>query len=213
MEAEGGILIMRKLTFLLSLMPLAITLPTHAQDEYDYQSVPVALQSADLQDDDSDGVINERDLCPGTPLESELDNDGCGQYVKSSEKMQIRVLFANDSDEINPVFRKQISDMASFLKEYPSTSIELQGYASKTGTSQHNFELSQRRAENVRNLLINFGITPERLRIVGFGDTQLAYQGSDEVSHAMNRRVTATVVGYKGNVKKEWTIFTALPKS
>ncbi|MEF1338845.1 OmpA family protein, partial [Vibrio rotiferianus] len=153
------------------------------------------------------------DLCPGTPLESELDNDGCGQYVKSSEKMQIRVLFANDSDEINPVFRKQISDMASFLKEYPSTSIELQGYASKTGTSQHNFELSQRRADNVRNLLINFGITPERLRIVGFGDTKLAYQGSDEVSHAMNRRVTATVVGYKGNVKKEWTIFTALPKS
>ncbi len=182
-------------------------------DEYDYIPTPIADQSADHMDDDGDGVINHRDLCPGTPEGSELDNDGCGEYAKSSQKMQIRVLFANDSDAINPIFAKQISDLADFLKEYPSTSIELQGYTSITGTDEYNLDLSKRRAENVRQELIKNGISPNRLRIVGFGETKLASFGTDEVSHALNRRVTATVIGYKGEVKKEWTIFTALPKS
>ncbi len=182
-------------------------------DEYDYMPTPIAEQSADHMDDDRDGVINHRDLCPGTPEGSELDNDGCGEYAKSSQKMQIRVLFANDSDVINPIFSKQIRDLSAFLKEYPSTSIELQGYTSITGTDEYNLDLSKRRAENVRQELIKNGISPNRLRIVGFGETKLASFGTDEVSHALNRRVTATVVGYKGEVKKEWTIFTALPKS
>ncbi|MGY0613497.1 OmpA family protein [Vibrio sp. FJH11] len=182
-------------------------------DEYEYIDTPIAEQSADHLDDDSDGVINERDLCPGTPEGSEIDNDGCGSYENTSEKMQLRVLFANDSDVINPVFQKQILDLSKFLKEYPETSIEIQGYASRTGTSEHNLDLSKRRAENVRNELLRNGISPSRVTIVGYGDTVLATSGTDEVSHAQNRRVTATVIGYKGAVKKEWTVFTTLPKN
>ncbi|MGR5239077.1 OmpA family protein [Vibrio alfacsensis] len=198
------------------LLALGISATTHqvtAQDEYDYHPTPTAEQIADLVDDDNDGVINARDLCPGTPNSSEIDNDGCGEYMKSSEKMQVRVLFANDSDQIEPVFQRQIQQLSEFLKEYPTTSIELQGYASKTGSSAHNLDLSERRANKVRNALLNYGISADRIRIIGFGDTHLATEGTDEVSHALNRRVTASVVGYKGQVKKEWSIFTTLPKS
>lgn len=182
-------------------------------DEYEYIDTPIAEQSADHLDDDSDGVINERDLCPGTPEGSEIDNDGCGSYENTSEKMQLRVLFANDSDVINSVFQKQILDLSKFLKEYPETSIEIQGYASRTGTAEHNLDLSKRRATNVQNELLENGISPSRVTVVGYGDTVLATPGTDEVSHAQNRRVTATVIGYKGAVKKEWTVFTTLPKN
>ncbi|HDM8224341.1 TPA: OmpA family protein [Vibrio campbellii] len=198
------------------LFALGVLFTTHfavAEDEYEYVETPNAEQIADLLDDDNDGVINARDLCPGTPATSEIDNDGCGEYIKSSEKMQVRVLFANDSDEINSVFRRQIRELSEFLKEYPNTSIELQGYASKVGGSEHNLDLSKRRANNVRTALVEYGIDSDRVRIVGFGDTHLAQQGTDEVSHALNRRVTASVIGYKGEIKKEWTIFTTLPKS
>ncbi|WP_104027799.1 OmpA family protein [Vibrio jasicida] len=200
-----------KVLFTLSIFASASFAAT--KDEYDYMPTPDAQQIADLQDDDNDGVINARDLCPGTPVTSEIDNDGCGEYIKASEKMQVRVLFANDSDEINPVFRRQIRELSEFLKEYPSTSIELQGYASKVGGSSHNLDLSKRRANNVRAALLRYGIDTNRVRIVGFGDTHLATEGTDEVSHALNRRVTAYVVGYKGEIKKEWTIFTTLPKT
>ncbi|TOA19777.1 hypothetical protein CGK31_23625 [Vibrio parahaemolyticus] len=214
MARKSGVLIMKNITIIaLSLVVAACSSSSDRGDEYDYIDTPIADQWADHQDDDSDGVINQRDLCPGTPLGAEIDNDGCGSYANSSQQMQIRVLFANDSDEINPVFAKQIRELSDFLKEYPSTSIELQGYASRTGGSEHNLDLSKRRAENVRKALLQNGITPERVTIVGYGDTVLATTGTDEVSHALNRRVTATVVGHKGEVKKEWTIFTTLPKS
>lgn len=182
-------------------------------DEYDYRPTPVADQIDDLQDQDRDGVINARDLCPDTPSTAEVDNDGCGTYIKTSQQMQIRVLFANNSDVINPVFRSQIKELAEFLKLYPSTSIELQGFASRTGNAKLNLELSQRRADNVKEMLISYGISSNRVRIVGFGDSKLANDGDDEVSHALNRRVVASVVGHKGDIKEEWTIFTRLPKS
>ncbi|EIJ2379014.1 OmpA family protein [Vibrio alginolyticus] len=203
---------MKPVKILFALGMLAITQHVVAEDEYEYRPVPNTEQIADLQDDDNDGVINARDMCPGTPEGSEVDNDGCGEYIKASDNMQVRILFANDSDEINPVFRRQVRELSDFLKEYPTTSIELHGYASKVGGSKHNQDLSERRARNVREALLSYDIEPSRVRIVGFGDTHLAQQGTDEVSHALNRRVTASVVGYKGEIKREWTIFTTLPE-
>ncbi|MGL4828068.1 MAG: OmpA family protein [Vibrio sp.] len=180
-------------------------------DEYDYQPTPVANQIADLQDDDNDGVINARDLCPDTPRGSEIDNDGCGTFVNSSQTQQLHILFANDSSAIDPAFLTQIRQMAEFLETYPSTSIELQGYASNVGRTEYNLALSKERSEAVRNQLYQYGVAPNRVNIVGYGDTVLEADGADDVSHARNRRVTATVVGYKGEVVKEWTIFTTLP--
>lgn len=203
---------MKSYTLAFALAAVLVSAPILA-DEYDYRPTPVADQIDDLQDQDRDGVINARDLCPDTPSTAEVDNDGCGTYIKTSQQMQIRVLFANNSDVINPVFRSQIKELAEFLKLYPSTSIELQGFASRTGNAKLNLELSQRRADNVKEMLVSYGISSNRVRIVGFGDSKLVNEGEDEVSHALNRRVVASVVGHKGDIKEEWTIFTRLPKS
>jgi len=181
-------------------------------EEMDYIPVPTAIQVADLEDGDNDGVINARDLCPETPAKAEVDNDGCEAYVETEETYQLHILFANDSDKIDHVFYRQIEGLAAFLKQYPTTSIEIQGYASKIGRAAHNLDLSIRRANNVRDALIGFDIEASRVKIVGYGDTILSTFGTDEVSHARNRRVIASVVGHKGNVKDEWTIFTTIPK-
>lgn len=188
------------------------TLPTHAEDEYDYRETPKPVQVDDLLDDDKDGVINARDLCPQTPRMADIDNDGCGTYIKTEEEMSLHILFANDSDAIQPLFLAQVREMSEFLAAYPSTSIELQGYASKVGNPEYNMELSKRRATSVERALLQNGVTPNRIRIVGFGDSVLETDGDDEVSHARNRKVVATVVGHKGNVKEEWTIFTKIEK-
>ncbi|SON52630.1 Outer membrane porin F (fragment) [Vibrio tapetis subsp. tapetis] len=147
-----------------------------------------------------------------TPTGAEVDNDGCEAYVESEETYQLKILFNNDSDKIERGFEQQIKGLANFLEIYSSTSVEIQGYASRVGGAAHNLELSIRRANSVRDTLIGFGIDEQRVKIVGYGDTVLSRLGSDEATHAGNRRVTATVVGHKGNVKDEWTIFTTIPK-
>lgn len=181
-----------------------------AEDKYDYIATPVATQIDDLRDEDSDGVINARDLCPKTPVGAEVDNDGCGTYIKSSDKMNLHILFSNDSSDVQPTFVRQIRDMSEFLESYPSTSIELQGYASKIGRAEYNLALSKRRAEAVQRMLINNGVSPKRVSIIGYGDTRTSGEMDDEVTQAQDRKVVATVVGHKGHVKKEWTIFTKL---
>ncbi|MFA0546948.1 OmpA family protein [Vibrio splendidus] len=192
---------------------LFFTFNIQASDEISYIPTPTISQVADQFDQDSDGVINERDLCPDTPQFAEIDNDGCGSLVETEDSYVIRILFNNDSDIINSIYDQQIKGMVNFLKQYSNTAIEIQGYASNVGNHQYNMTLSTRRAKQVRNKIINLGIKESRIRIVGFGDTQLSSIGIDEISHALNRKVTATVVGYKGEVKEEWNIFTTLPKA
>ena len=192
---------------------LFFTFNIQASDEISYIPTPNVSQVADQFDQDSDGVINERDLCPDTPQFAEIDNDGCGSLVEKEDSYVIRILFNNDSDIINSIYDQQIKGMVNFLKQYSNTAIEIQGYASNVGNHQYNMTLSTRRAKQVRNKIINLGIKESRIRIVGFGDTQLSSIGIDEISHALNRKVTATVVGHKGEVKEEWSIFTTLPKS
>ncbi|MEF1291661.1 OmpA family protein [Vibrio sp. M260118] len=186
--------------------------PLNAEDSYDYISTPEPSQVDDLLDDDNDGVINARDLCPQTPQKADIDNEGCGTYIKTEEELSLHILFANDSDEIQPVFLTQIREMAEFLKTYPSASIELQGFASKVGNEDYNLALSERRANSVKDALLSYGTESERVQVVGFGDNNLSELGDDQVSHAKNRKVVATVVGHKGNVKEEWTIFTKIGK-
>ncbi|MEZ9233765.1 OmpA family protein [Vibrio amylolyticus] len=183
-----------------------------ANDEYDYIDTPVAVQAEDLLDDDRDGVINARDLCPETPLASEINNDGCGTQIEVEEQMTLNILFGNDSFELNAAFLNQIDVMSQFLAEYPSTSIELLGFSSKVGNPEYNLALSEKRANAIKDALIANEVEASRISIVGYGDTSLSAYGDDEVSHALNRKVEATVVGYKGSVKEAWTIFNKIAK-
>lgn len=178
------------------------------EEEYPYMDTPVAFQISDLIDDDADGVINARDLCADTPPGALIDNDGCGEKILMEESRQLHILFANNSSVIEPSFNAQIANMAQFLKKYPGASIEVRGYASKVGSASHNQALSQQRAEAVRSRLIGYQVEPQRVAVVGYGDTRPEVNQDTSQAHAANRRVTATVVGLDEEVIKEWTIFS-----
>ncbi|CEO38780.1 OmpA family protein [Photobacterium kishitanii] len=169
---------------------------------------PVAKQTKNLFDNDSDGVINQRDHCPKTPIDAVVDNNGCPTYVDSSEENKIHVLFANDSSVIPESYMQNISDMSAFLSKYPKTHIELKGYASPVGNAAYNVALSERRASAIRQALINDGVTPSRIKTVGFGDTDPVKAPDVEESNTLSRRVVAQVIGSQGNVVKEWTVYT-----
>ena len=201
-----------KTTYILLPILTVFLLACSGLDDMEYIEAPKANQISDLQDDDRDGVINARDTCPATPEKSQVDNEGCGERIRAEEERQLNILFANDSYEVNPLFSDQITSMAEFLKTYQSTTIEIRGYASKIGSSEYNLKLSKKRALRVEEELLSNGINPNRVRIVGYGEEDLEHKGDDATAHALNRRVTATVVGLSEQVVEEWTIFTTLKK-
>ncbi|WP_087017792.1 OmpA family protein [Thaumasiovibrio subtropicus] len=165
-------------------------------------------QQSDLRDFDNDGVINERDKCEETPSEAIVDNDGCPSMVQVQESYKLQVLFGNGQTEIPSQYVSEIKQMANFLLSYSDTSLEIQGYASPTGSPELNLELSKKRAEAVRLQLMRFGVKPSRLTIVGYGDANPINLEDSEAAHALSRRVVGTVVGFRGDIEKEWTIFS-----
>lgn len=169
---------------------------------------PLAEQSYDLLDDDSDGVINARDLCDETPITAVIDNDGCPTYVLLASDNSIRVQFANDSAIVEPPYIEALDKMAQFLNLYPETTLELQGHTSSPGTEDYNQALSVRRAEAVKALLIERGAPEERVNIIGLGEGALMLPDSTETTQLVNRRVVGRVNGFKGEFEEAWTIFT-----
>ncbi len=169
---------------------------------------PLAEQRSNLLDDDSDGVINARDLCDDTPLTAVIDNDGCPTYLLLESDNSIRVQFANNSAIVEPAYREALDKMAQFLKLYPETSLELQGHTSSPGSEDYNQDLSVRRAEAVKSILIEQGAPEARVNIVGLGEGALMLPDSTETTQLVNRRVVGRVKGFKGEFKEAWTIFT-----
>lgn len=60
------------------------------------------------------------------------------------------------------------------LKENPQTNVRMAGYTSATGSEEANQDLSEKRANAVRNYLIEKGIAPERITTIGYGRTKPA---------------------------------------
>lgn len=91
------------------------------------------------------------------------------------------VRFTINSDVIMPTEEVNVYTMAEWLKANPSENIIIAGYADRdTGTSEYNMQLSERRAEAVKNALINqYGIDPSRLTTKAFGSDEQEYSVND----------------------------------
>ncbi len=192
-------------TFIL-ILTVAITVGCSSSNEL--APYRFSEQQSDLRDFDSDGVINERDKCEETPTEAIVDNDGCPYLVEVTEEYKLQVLFGNGQTEIPSTYIPEIKQMANFLLAYSDTTLEILGYASPTGSAELNLELSKKRAEAVKQQLIRFGIKPSRLTIIGYGDDNPISSSDIDTAHALSRRVVGNVVGFRGDIEKEWTIFS-----
>jgi OOP family OmpA-OmpF porin len=99
------------------------------------------------------------------------------------------VNFASGSAELLPESIDVLLELAFTLQESPSRRIEVRGHTDATGDPALNLDLSQRRAQAVRDKLIEMGIEPSRITAVGYGqDFPIADNGTRE-GRAKNRRV------------------------
>jgi outer membrane protein OmpA-like peptidoglycan-associated protein len=105
------------------------------------------------------------------------------------------VLFAFDSDTLEPVGVAMLHEVASLLKSRPDIELlAILGFADKRGSSEYNLQLSTRRAERVRAWLMEHGIAGERLTVQNLGATGFVETGETETEHEQNRRVIFRVL-------------------
>ena len=153
--------------------------------------------AADL-DLDNDGVLDSMDKCLNTPSTDKVDSDGCSVLIEKEVTVALNVLFDNNSSIIRNPKDADIVEFAEFMQRYGNTDAIIEGHTSSVGTAEYNQYLSQKRAQSLKTLLVNsYGIAPERLKAVGFGETQLKDTADTAAAHRINRRievkVTATI--------------------
>lgn len=98
--------------------------------------------------------------------------------------------FDTDKADIKPQYHEELKRVADFLKEFPEATGVIEGHTDSLGGKAHNMKLSQRRADSVRNYLVNkFGIAPDRLKAVGYGPTKPVDSNKTEAGRKKNRRI------------------------
>ena len=82
-----------------------------------------------------------------------------------------------------------LQDMAVALKDCPDVVVEVGGHTDSKGSDLYNLDLSQRRMESVKAVMVGFGVAPERLVAKGYGEAKPIASNKTDKGRASNRRV------------------------
>ncbi len=144
-----------------------------------------------IPDRDGDGINDEEDKCPDAAGTKE--NQGCPE-IKKEEKEKINyvahnILFATKSDSLTGSSYLALDDLNDLLIKHPELHLTIEGHTDNVGTAEHNMELSQKRADAVKNYLLKKGINENRITAKGFGMAQPIATNDTPEGKAKNRRV------------------------
>lgn len=104
------------------------------------------------------------------------------------------ILFKPGSAEILPESYPAVEEVADFLKSYSSVRVEIQGHTDSIGDDQMNLDLSQKRADVVRELLVKKGIDASRLMARGYGETKPIGDNRTRKGQEQNRRIEFVII-------------------
>jgi outer membrane protein OmpA-like peptidoglycan-associated protein len=101
------------------------------------------------------------------------------------------VLFRTDEDVLTDDTRTRVGELAATLAAMPEIRLQLDGFADERGDATYNQALSERRARFVRDLLVDHGITDDRITVMAHGESAAADDSID--SYALERKVSVTL--------------------
>ena len=101
-------------------------------------------------------------------------NEARNKQVEASGKtihiLESVVAFPFNQSDVQSSQMSSLEHVANYLKKNPDANITVNGYASPEGTEEYNLQLSQRRADAVKNLLVSkYGIEADRINAIGHG--------------------------------------------
>jgi len=105
------------------------------------------------------------------------------------------VLFALNSANLTPDARERLAKVAGILIAYPDIHVEVDGYTDNTGPLNFNQQLSQQRADTVRQYLVQQGVSSGLVDSKGFGPNDPIASNDSPQGRQQNRRVNLVVSG------------------
>jgi outer membrane protein OmpA-like peptidoglycan-associated protein len=111
------------------------------------------------------------------------------------ETVELLVQFDFDKAVIKSAFEPQFRELAEALEENPDKTITIEGHTCWIGTDEYNQGLSERRAGAVKQKLVDdYGVDPERLEAVGYGESRPVADNNTLEGRQQNRRAIAVIM-------------------
>lgn len=148
-----------------------------------------------VTDADGDGIDDAQDACPQEPetFNTFEDADGCPDSppkdLGSFEGTLEGVNFQIDSASLRSSSKQKLDAVAAILAKYPRVTVEISGHTDSTGSSEHNVELSESRAESVKAYLVEHGVDQSRVETRGAGPDEPIDTNASADGRAKNRRI------------------------
>ena len=97
--------------------------------------------------------------------------------------------FDTAKDRLKPGAEKELVEITKLMLNYPELRIEIQGHTDNVGSAGYNLNLSNKRANTVKQYLLLFGVDKNRMISKGYGLTKPIASNDTEEGRAKNRRV------------------------
>ena len=105
-----------------------------------------------------------------------------------------RVYFDTDQHDVRSDAQPILEAQANWLRQYGTVRVRIEGNADERGTREYNLALGARRANSVRDFLVNRGVSADRISTISFGKEQPIDTGSGEESWQKNRNARTAIV-------------------
>ena len=99
-----------------------------------------------------------------------------------------RVYFETDKHNINSASAFTLESQANWLKSTPGFQIIVEGHCDERGTREYNLALGERRANSVKDYLMTYGISGNRISVISYGKERPVDSGSNPLAWSKNRR-------------------------
>lgn len=141
-----------------------------------------------MVDLNKNGVADELEKYIDTQVTTASEKNNNAEVIKRLiNEGYVSVFFDFNSTKPTPQSTQNMSFVLTYLKNNPGTTLEISGHADEIGSSEYNTQLSQKRAETVRNTLIKAGISPDRITITPEGEDNSVDKNSASARQLVRR--------------------------
>jgi len=99
-----------------------------------------------------------------------------------------RVFFATNKSTLTTASRDTLRKQAAWMRKKKDLTFTIEGHADERGTREYNLALGERRANAVKDYLMTYGISGNRLSVISYGKERPVNSGSTPLAWSQNRR-------------------------